>query len=486
MLDDPAAQQQYPAVFDLEQSGGLLIGGSGGSGKTTALRAAAVAATVDATPDEVALFVLDCASRSLAPLRALPHVAEVATGDDIESITRLITLLTAEVDRRRLLLTDLSVQAETLTAYLEKGRKLPRVVLLVDGFQNLGPILGTVKPMEVGPLDWFGEFQRVITDGRQFGIHTIITTDRRIAVPALLQSSIGSRLVLRQTDDGGYMDYGISSQMSRGLVLPNGRGLWGDQLLQIGVVSDDPAGAAQGQAIADYAAGLGGEVPVELQTAPPPDTVSIPLLASSHHAFPLGRRDVSGDLVEVSIEHHGFVVSGPPRSGRTTALRNIATSLIAAGHQVWSIGLGDALGGTGRHCGPKVAEAGELLDELATLCEALPGDRPYVLIVDDVDRYEEAMEVSMPYERIVKTEECVLIGACETNNLSGYTQSALIGDLRKQPSKMLLRPENASEIMQYTNARAQLRPGFQLSAGRGVLVVDREASLVQVGAEFET
>ncbi len=34
MLDDPAAQAQYPAVFDLEEGGGLLIAGGGGSGKT--------------------------------------------------------------------------------------------------------------------------------------------------------------------------------------------------------------------------------------------------------------------------------------------------------------------------------------------------------------------------------------------------------------------------------------------------------------------
>ena len=104
MLDDPAAQAQYPAVFDLEEGGGLLIAGGGGSGKTTALRTVARSAVDGATPDEVALFVIDCASRSLGPLRDLPHCAAVATGDDLESITRVIVMLTAELDRRRALL----------------------------------------------------------------------------------------------------------------------------------------------------------------------------------------------------------------------------------------------------------------------------------------------------------------------------------------------------------------------------------------------
>ena len=148
MLDDPAAQAQYPAVFDLEETGGLLIGGSGGAGKTTALRTAAMAAVADATPDEVTLFVIDCSSRDRSiALVALPHVAAVATGDDLESMTRVVTLLGAELDRRRPLLADLDVQAENLSAYLDKGHSLPRIVVLVDGFQNLSALLG-VRPAE--------------------------------------------------------------------------------------------------------------------------------------------------------------------------------------------------------------------------------------------------------------------------------------------------------------------------------------------------
>ena len=276
MLDDPAAQAQYPAVFDLEEAGGLMIGGSGGSGKTTALRTAAVSAVTGATPDEVALFVIDCASRSLATLRDLPHVAAVATGDDLESITRVITVLAAELDRRRPLLSDLDVQAENLSSYLDKGYKLPRIVVIVDGFQNLGPILGTVKPMEVGPLDWLAEFQRIVTDGRQLGIHVILAVDRRQAVSALLMSAIGNRLVLRQTDEGGYLDYGVPSALARGLELPSGRALWNNQLVQVGLVSEDPSAAAQGAAIAKLAASQSGRVPVDLRTDPPPDEVRVP------------------------------------------------------------------------------------------------------------------------------------------------------------------------------------------------------------------
>ena len=309
------------------------------------------------------------------------------------------------------------MQAENLSAYLDKGYKLPRIVVLVDGFQNLGPILGTVRPMEFGPLDWFGEFQRIVTDGRQLGIHVILTVDRRQAVPALMMSAIGNRLVLRQTDEGGYLDYGVPSALARGLELPSGRGLWNDQLVQIGLVSDEPSAAAQGAAIAAIGASQSGRVPVELRTEPPPDEVRVPLVASAADRFTLGRTDVFGGIVEVSVEHTGLCVAGPPRSGRTTTLRHVARSLIAAGYEVWTVGLGDDIGGPGRHAIGKIDPTLELLEDFAALCESLPKPRPYILVVDNVDRYDESAFANA-YDRVLKTETSRLIGAIETRNLS--------------------------------------------------------------------
>lgn len=485
MLDDPAKQAQYPAVFDLEEGGGLLIGGSGGSGKTTALRTAAVAAVADATPDEVVLFVIDCASRSLAALRDLPHVAAVATGDDLESMTRVITVLTAELDRRRPILTALDVQAENLTAYLDKGHRLPRIVVLVDGFQNLGPILGVARPMEHGPVEWMPEFQRLVTDGRQFGIHVILAADRRAAVPALLMSAIGNRVVLRQTDDNGYIDYGISAAVSRGIELPSGRGLWGDQLVQIGLLSDEPSAAAQGAAITAFGATQTGQIPAELMTAPPPDEVEVPLAARTRDSFTLGRTDVFGRVVEVSVEHTGLCVAGQPRSGRTTALRHVARSLVAAGYEVWSIGLGDGIGGPGRHADGKLDPALELLHDFAALCESLPKAQPYVLVVDDVEKYDDASAFATEYDRVAKTEMSRLIASIESRNLSGYTQNTMLAAIRREPSMLILQPDTAADVQQYTGVRPNLRPGFKLTAGRGVLIVHRQPQLIQVASDAE-
>jgi S-DNA-T family DNA segregation ATPase FtsK/SpoIIIE len=482
MLDDPAAQAQYPAVFDLEEGGGLLVAGGGGSGKTTALRTAALAAVADGSPDDVCLFVIDCASRSLVALRELPHCAAVATGDDLESITRVIATLARELDRRRAQLSDLSVQAETLSAYLDKGFSMPRIVLLIDGFQNVASIVGQVQTMVYGPLDWLAELYRVITDGRQVGIHVVMATDRRQGVPALILSAIASRLVLRQTEENAYSDYGVPMAVYRGLDLPSGRGLWNNQLVQVGLVSDDPAAAAQGAAISAAATAMAASTdrrpPTQLVTVPAPDEVRVPLKASTPTRATLGRSDVFDEVVEVDIEHAGLFVFGPPRSGRTTALRQVARSLVVAGYEVWSVGIGD-VGGPGRHTTGRGDAVAELINEFAALCESLPKPKPYVLVIDNVDRYGDSA-ITSAYDRIVKAEASRTIAATESRFQSGYTQNSMLTEVRLEPTVLVLQPDNAADVLSSTGVRPQLRPGYKMRPGRGVFIANRQPTVVQV------
>ncbi|MEL6984389.1 MAG: FtsK/SpoIIIE domain-containing protein, partial [Actinomycetota bacterium] len=103
MIDDPEAQAQYPAVVDLARTGGLLVVGTGGSGKSTALITAAVSAAEDddrSGGGRLTIFGLDFASRELLGLRRLPQCGGVASGDDLEAVTRIIDRLDGEFERR--------------------------------------------------------------------------------------------------------------------------------------------------------------------------------------------------------------------------------------------------------------------------------------------------------------------------------------------------------------------------------------------------
>ena len=113
------------------------------------------------------------------------------------------------------------------------------------------------------------------------------------------------------------------------------------------------------------------------------------------------------------------------------------------------------------------------------MCESLPQQRPYILVIDNVDRYDNG-ELSGAYERIAKSENSRLVGSLDIRNLSGYTQNLVLSEIRREPTLLVLNPESAMDVMQHTGVRPQLRPGFKMSAGRGILVENRQPLRIQV------
>ena len=153
--------------------------------------------------------------------------------------------------------------------------------------------------------------------------------------------------------------------------------------------------------------------------------------------------------------------------------------MVAGGYEVWTIGLGDDIGGPGRHSVGKGDAVAELMADFAALCESLPGAQPYVLVIDNVERFSDAAFTG-PYERIVKSEASRTIGSIETRSYSGYTQNAMLAEVRLEPTVLMLQPDNTSDVLSVTGVRPQLRPGYKMSPGRGVLIANRLPVVVQV------
>ena len=205
--------------------------------------------------------------------------------------------------------------------------------------------------------------------------------------------------------------------------LPNGRGLYENRLVQVGLISTDPSAAAQGAAIAGFAADLGETAPTTLHSSPPADDghraaagAATPIVHARAHRrvrdAGRGQRAVQRALRDGAAPLGTYDDAPPGRRGRWSA----------AGFEVWSVGLGEGIGGPGRHASGKSDAMLGLVEEFATLCETFPRERPYVLVVDDVDRYE-LSALDSAYDRILKTETSRLIGSIETRNMGGYTPS---------------------------------------------------------------
>jgi S-DNA-T family DNA segregation ATPase FtsK/SpoIIIE len=492
MLDVPEQQDQSPALVDLEEGGGWLVFGSGGSGKTTALRTLAVSAAALAAPGEVEIIGIDFASRGLPSILPLPSVVDVATGDDLEAVTRHISGLHAELQRRREMLA--SAHAEHLTAYNERNDPLPRIILLIDGFGGLMSVFlggGSTGSMALAvPLEaWTDMLSSVIVDGRQVGIHTVITADRRADVPSRIHSSISNRLVLRHADETGYGDHGVSLARAKGLDLSPGCGLWqADATVQIAAVSTDATAKGQGATIGRFASSLEPSTPSRLASQPLPERVERRVFASAVDVgpltFPLALADLTGETVAVELTWSNMVVAGPPRSGRSTALSTCAHGL-AGRHRLW--GVGTSASALDRDLFDEVAfgrpdEVAPLLDRLANLLDMGPSDQRHVLLIDDLDLLDD-MSLNSAWERVARADGLRIVASLETRSIAGFSTNPLLTALKRARRLLVLEPDDAAEVLQATGVKSPVRPGQRMVAGRGVLIADRQPRIVQVAVD---
>ncbi len=327
VIDEPSNQEQRFEYFRPDDEGNIAYYGAGGSGKTTALRSLALAASITPRSGGVHVYGVDYAGGGLSLLEPLPNVGSIIDGGDEERIARLFRWLRAVADDRQARYS--AAKAPTLTDYRKvSGDHLePRILVLIDGISAFKTDYeGSTDRLAVLAL-----FQQLLVDGRGVGIHFAVTADRPTAVPTSLSTSFQRKVVLRQTDDDGYryldMPRDVLSPTS-----PPGRAMQvgKPQELQLAILGDNINVAAQSRMVeqlAEFLAtierpaphrieSLGTEIPSATMPARIDDG---PLLGVSDDTLaPIGFNPVGASLIW-----------GPAQSGRTNALWWFAESLHA-------------------------------------------------------------------------------------------------------------------------------------------------------------
>lgn len=330
VVDQPDGQKQVREYFRPDRDGNLLFLGAGGSGKSTALRTLAAAAAITPGGGVVHAYGLDFANGALAALETLPNVGSIIPGEDEERTARLIAHLAALIEERA------PRFAAVAAADIDEYRRLadrpdePRILLLLDGFTNFRTAYETSASAQV-----YQRLQSILLDGRSVGVHVAMTADRPSAVPTSVLSAFQRRVVLRQSDEDAYRTLDVPRDILSA-TSPPGRAIWEEtgQEMQVAVlIADEHARAGIASAAAQVAAlqSLGRALASRHQR--PPAIRSLPSLVSVVDLPPtVGGRPALGigdaTLAPVGFDPSGVsLVAGPPQSGRTNALRWIATSL---------------------------------------------------------------------------------------------------------------------------------------------------------------
>lgn len=331
LIDDPAHQQQQPWMLDLTRGGGhLAIIGSPQSGRTTLLRTIAVSLALTRTPKDVAVYGMDLAGGSLRRLEPFPHVGGIATRSDPARLRRLIEELDAMLATREQVFKEFAIDSTSQLRTRHAAGEIPQlasadVVVLVNGY-------GALR-QEFDDLD--AAFTSIMLRAAGFGVHIVLALSRWSELRIAHQSLFGTKIEMRLNDPA-------ESQVDRNLARTirsaapgralNDAGLIGHVALPVletaedAVLGDDVE--ALGRRVAASWAGPSAApirlLPHDLAPDALPDPVDEP------DAIPFGLRQdtMSAALWEFQRKDQHLLVLGDARSGKSTALRMIATGLI--------------------------------------------------------------------------------------------------------------------------------------------------------------
>ncbi|MFZ4517776.1 MAG: FtsK/SpoIIIE domain-containing protein [Microthrixaceae bacterium] len=429
-VDRPDLQDRPPLVVDLTAGGVLVLGGPG-SGRSTALRALAVAAA--GHPEGVW-------SVHLLGADGAPDASDAALVD-------------------RIVLGDTERDLRLLRHLCERPPGTAPALVLVDG---IGPFLDLHDHVNRGEAARL--LGRLATHGRATGVHMAVAARRPSEVPPDLRSALTHRLVLRGSPDD--LEAAGAAPGLFDASTPAGRGVLGGHPVQV-VVGDPPRRPAGPVGIA--------RLPTEVPAAdlPPADGWWIPLGPAADDPVPGAARPIGLDL----SRSHALVI-GPPRAGRSAALELLAGRVAAGGAGTTVVRI------DGRRGDPSEA-AGLVLDLLGT-----GATTPVLLLVDDLpdlldapggDRLDDALlslvrasagtDDGASAVRVVATAEADALARC---------YGGVARRLRVLRTGVLLRPDpDLHPPLLHTEL--PLRQELPAAAGRGwVVTPDAAPALVQL------
>ncbi|MFZ4584026.1 MAG: FtsK/SpoIIIE domain-containing protein [Acidimicrobiia bacterium] len=482
MIDEPAEQRQRVYVHDFESDGNILLYGTSGAGKTTALRSVAASLTVGTQARDVQFFVIDCAAGALTSLADLPHCGGVVTAREAEDVDRMLTYLERQVDERKTLLTGSGAGSfsEFRRIAAANGQATPpRIVVLLDSY---GGFSAAFERVDYGA--WNDRVQRLVAEGRPLGVSFVITGDRRGAIPYALGGLVECRLVMRMADADELTTLGVPHTIARDSVLPTGRAFMGDGIeMQFAVPGDDAAGDAQNRALRALVEYLqvrdGGQRAQRLESLPtqvPADRLPAPteplLLPIGVFAAPEGLALATADL---RLGH--YLVVGPRQTGRTNALAVIAAQAARgrgaelhllsgrpsplAALPIWS----------GVHVGMDMPTFVESL--AGTLMMRPAGAPPVVLVIDDAEEIGDGM-TAMALDAALRApgrEHLRIVAACDSG-FAARAYSGWLAEVRRGRNVCCFRPDPQQDS-ELVGTRLRELPGQKWPAGRALLTIDR-------------
>jgi S-DNA-T family DNA segregation ATPase FtsK/SpoIIIE len=344
VVDLPAQQARLPLVIDPATLGHLHIIGSPRQGRSQTLRTIAGTLASAHSPDRLHMYGIDCGNGALLPIEKLPHCGAITQRTQPDRVARLLARLNGELTRRQEMLAARgSADLPELRRALPEAERPPHILLFIDRWEVFDKQLG-----EYDSGNLLSSVLTLLRDGASVGIHLVMTGDRAL-FSSRVNGSTEDKLVLKLNEKSEYGMIGITQRNVPDEIPPGRAFRAADKAeVQIALLTDNPEGQAQAvalQQIAEYCREQAAQLPdstrpFRVDTLPDRLTweeatqyVPQPLPSARWALSGVGGDELTASGPDFTVTPT-FLVAGPARSGRSTALATLALSLLSAGTPV--------------------------------------------------------------------------------------------------------------------------------------------------------
>ena len=441
-LDLPAEQRQPPLLLTVPGESALVVGGPG-SGRTTTLLTAGLAAARRFGADELTLHTIGRDAALPDILAGLPHAGTFVTGETRELLPGLLRALAAPAAR---------------------GRPGP-ALLLVDDWDL---VLAECDDALAGLCaDLLSRLPGPAT--------SVLVAGGRSLLNPRVAATFPTRIVLPLADPADHALTGLPGHAPLSGALPGaGQRVPDGAALRIAHPGDVPDSAAARRAADEVAATWAGRraphAPLRLRPLPVAVTVAEVREQACRSGAPDGPvLGVAGDtaqpcLLDVAARGARLLVAGPARSGRSTLLATLAAEAARHDHRVVALApRRSPLHAAIRGCGQAVVSDAGPVD----LPAPVP-DRPTLMLVDDVERCDDrAAALVVERLRTAGPPLGVVVAGRPDELATGYRP--LVTEVRRDGCGVLLRPGRLDGDLLGVRLVARPEPAVP---GRGVIVGD--------------
>lgn len=170
----------------------VLIAGKTGSGKSTLLHSIITAGAAQYSPDQLQFYLLDFKKGVEFKIYAdmgLPHARVIGIESEREFGRSVLQRLDAELASRGEAFRDAGVQELAEFRARQRDDSMPRILLVIDEFQEL------FTRDDVLAADCTALLDRLVRQGRSFGIHVILSSQSLAGANSLPRATLGQMAV---------------------------------------------------------------------------------------------------------------------------------------------------------------------------------------------------------------------------------------------------------------------------------------------------